>query len=515
MPGTARFTALTIAILALLLVTACGAEEDDATPTPGTGGAPTATESPGPTATAGQEQPALENTAWLLEGMNGVDLDLQTPITLAFSAGRASGNAGCNDYGGAYTVNPDGAFSIPDIEQTDMACEGGMELEAEYLGTLREVAHYDVIEDARLELSVSSGETILVFTVDERLPLDDTTWNVTELNGEALIGGSDVHFTLRAGELSGSGGCNQFGGQYSADADGAFSTSELFWTEMGCIEPEGLMEQEQSFFEALAEITTYRHASEKQALTLVDAEGETRIVATRQEPETASGIFGSPGWVLASLGGEDLGDEPLVTIRFDASQFAGTAGCIGYLGVLESEPDGTITRVSVTPDTAACGDDSTDEQLTAYLAALGKARQYRTSGDALEMLDADGEVLIVYRPAVTDHELEGTSWTLATLHGDENIPGTLVTAEFSDGYVLGSSGCNEYGSPYIIPEPGVIGLPSAVMTAMACEEPEGVMDQEIAFHDARRNVRGYELNDDSLELLDADGMVLMTFERSR
>ena len=94
MPGFARISALLIAVLFLSLAAACGTADEDATSTPsGSGGAPTAT--------SAEEQPPLDGTAWLLQAMNGVEKDLQKPITLAFEDGRATGNAGCNDYSGA------------------------------------------------------------------------------------------------------------------------------------------------------------------------------------------------------------------------------------------------------------------------------------------------------------------------------------------------------------------------------------------------------------------------------
>lgn len=509
MPGFARISALLIAVLFLSLAAACGTADEDATSTPsGSGGAPTAT--------SAEEQPPLDGTAWLLQAMNGVEMDLQKPITLAFEDGRATGNAGCNDYSGAYTSEPDGTFAITEIIQTDMACDSGMELEAEYLDTLRQAASYKIIEDARLELADESGQTILVFTVDDRLPLDDTAWNVIQIDGEPTIAGTRVEFSLRAGEIRGEGGCNIFSGLYIASDDGSFSTSELMWTERGCTEPEGAMEQEQAFFAALGEIASFNHDPASGTLKLLDDSGQARIIATANNDEADTGIFGSPGWVLETLRGQPVGDDFLATIRFDVSQFAGTAGCIGYNGAFESEPDGSVTRVFVSSSPRTCDDpDAPGDLATDYLAALEEVAQYREAGDGLELLDANGDVLAVYGPAITEHQLEGTVWTLATLGGEPPLPDTTVTIEFSDGQILGSSGCNEYGGPYIVPETGVISIPPAAMTAKACTEPAGVMDQETAFHTALNRARAYQLSESGLELLDANGEVLMSFESNR
>jgi heat shock protein HslJ len=34
--------------------------------------------------------------------------------------------------------------------------------------------------------------------------------------------------------------------------------SDLFWTEMACMDPEGIMDQEQAYFQALDAVATYR-----------------------------------------------------------------------------------------------------------------------------------------------------------------------------------------------------------------------------------------------------------------
>jgi heat shock protein HslJ len=74
----------------------------------------------------------------------------------------------------------------------------------------------------------------------------DTEWELVSLNGNALIEGREV--TLRFGQVSieGSGGCNTYGGSYTASED-SLRLSGVYWTEMACIEPEGIMEQEQVY----------------------------------------------------------------------------------------------------------------------------------------------------------------------------------------------------------------------------------------------------------------------------
>lgn len=72
---------------------------------------------------------------WVVEG---------TGITVVFAGGTASGSAGCNDYGAAYTLDGT-SLAFADIAATEKACltpEGVMEQEQRYLGALKDVTDY-------------------------------------------------------------------------------------------------------------------------------------------------------------------------------------------------------------------------------------------------------------------------------------------------------------------------------------------------------------------------------------
>jgi peptidyl-Lys metalloendopeptidase len=109
---------------------------------------------------------------------------------------------------------------------------------------------------------------ILVLTVllaacaTQSAALLDTEWVLVSLNGNALIEGKEI--TLRFGESSieGSGGCNTYGGSYTASG-GSLSVSGVYATEMACMEPEGIMAQEQAYFQALNTAAGYRLAQDQ------------------------------------------------------------------------------------------------------------------------------------------------------------------------------------------------------------------------------------------------------------
>jgi heat shock protein HslJ len=85
----------------------------------------------------------------------------------------------------------------------------------------------------------------------------DTEWELVSLNGGALIEGRVITLRFAEASLEGSGGCNTYGGSYTASED-RLSVTGVYATEMACMEPEGIMDQEQAYFQVLNTVTRYR-----------------------------------------------------------------------------------------------------------------------------------------------------------------------------------------------------------------------------------------------------------------
>lgn len=73
------------------------------------------------------------------------------PATLRFDSGRASGFAGCNQFGGPYALEGTDVIRLGPLAMTKMACDGGMELEQRYKRALEAAVRYR-IEDGTLVL---------------------------------------------------------------------------------------------------------------------------------------------------------------------------------------------------------------------------------------------------------------------------------------------------------------------------------------------------------------------------
>lgn len=111
-----------LAVLVLVALAACNS--------PG-GASP---EGPGPAASvAGRE--------WRLTELNGRPAGTGAggrAATLRLDGDRAGGFAGCNSFGGGYTLG-ESQLTFSALASTRMACEQGMELEREYLTALEAV----------------------------------------------------------------------------------------------------------------------------------------------------------------------------------------------------------------------------------------------------------------------------------------------------------------------------------------------------------------------------------------
>jgi heat shock protein HslJ len=109
--------------------------------------------------------------------------------------------------------------------------------------------------------------------------------------------------------------------------------------------------------------------------------------------------------------------------------------------------------------------------------------------------------------------LAGTAWQLSTLLGQPPIEGSEVTLSFQDGEVGGRAGCNSFGGQFSVGNDGSLNFQNLYNTEMFCMEPEGVMDQELAFLQTLSQASSYSITNDTLELKNAAGETILSFAR--
>jgi heat shock protein HslJ len=115
------------------------------------------------------------------------------------------------------------------------------------------------------------------------------------------------------------------------------------------------------------------------------------------------------------------------------------------------------------------------------------------------------------------NDLIGSNWELVTINGNDLIPNTTITLEFSEEYLGGQMECNGYGGTpdtggYQIGKNGLFSLGDLLaVTVQLCSEPEGIMEQEKAYIEALMSAVRYQVSDDRLEFENENGQTVLFF----
>lgn len=227
------------------------------------------------------DMPALEGTRWVLTSLlntagETVDVTGEAEVTATFENGSVSGNAGCNTFSGGYTADGN-TLTVGALASTMMACfpDEVMMQETEYLNNLQAAATY-MIQDTQMMIANADGTVTLTFEASEPISLTSVTWNAVNFNNGnqavvTLIEGTTITALFgEDGTLSGTAGCNNYSSAYTVD--GETMTIEMgISTMMACEGPEGIMDQEMQYLNALPTTATYQ--IDGNTLTLRTADG--------------------------------------------------------------------------------------------------------------------------------------------------------------------------------------------------------------------------------------------------
>jgi heat shock protein HslJ len=242
--------------------------------------------------------------------------------------------------------------------------------------------------------------------------------------------------------------------------------------------------------------------------------GLAGCAATNVATEPPS-IDGS-AWVLANLPGRTLVLDATPTARFEAGRVSGSDGCNRYSmpftaqgSKIEIGPMGPSTRMACPERTMA--------QAEAFTSALVSARGFRRGRGSLDLLDANGAIVVTF--AAQARSLAGTSWSVVNINNGRQavvglVPGSTITMAFdSEGRVSGSTGCNQYSGSYG-GEGDALRLSQVATTLRACADP-AIDEQEQAFLRAVESVRTMRFEGNMLELRREDGALAAILVRER
>jgi heat shock protein HslJ len=211
-------------------------------------------------------------------------------------------------------------------------------------------------------------------------------WNLVSLNGHSLVEGSAITASFDGTQISGSA-CNSYFGDYTIEVDN-LSFSGIGSTEMFC---EGTMEQEQEYFEALADINGWS----VEGATL-EFYGETAyLVFERTVPPSDVSLEGT-SWALESfvIGGDAVSSlvaDTSITATIADGEISGNATCNSYTGTVSIDGAGiTIGQIVMTEMACEVGMD----QESQYLQTLAEVSTWRIDGTTLTLSADNGNGLI-------------------------------------------------------------------------------------------------------------------------
>jgi heat shock protein HslJ len=216
-------------------------------------------------------------------------------------------------------------------------------------------------------------------------------------------------------------------------------------------------------------------------------------------PWRLTGVLGPAGEIA------DVAPGIAATATFADGHIQGSTGCNRYVGTAVIDAS-TVLVTQVASTRRACP-PPLDGIEQAFLAALGEVGAYRLSLDALELLGADGAVLLRFEPLPVT-PLIGTEWRATAINDGRAavvsvLEGTTVSMLLApEGDASGSGGCNRWGGRFER-DGDRLRFGAIATTLMACPEP--VMSQEDAFHAALGRVASWSIDGDRLQLRSQDG----------
>ena len=241
-----------------------------------------------------------------------------------------------------------------------------------------------------------------------------------------------------------------------------------------------------------------------------------------EEVTPGSGDLLGTGWGLLYMGTPE-DNKPVIegtnpTLFILLGNYLGNGGCnfymggytAGELGIKLNQPTVTLRQCKQP--------EGVMDQESSFIGALINTDEARLDGENLVLYAVGDQPLLTFAPleaeAAAPAPLEGTTWSLAFMIDGENIQpvldGSEITAQFADGQVSGSAGCNNYNGPATIDGDRLTFGP-LVSTQMFCADPEGVSDQEAAYLATLASVAAFQQIDDMLVLMDGEGDPLLVF----
>jgi heat shock protein HslJ len=231
-------------------------------------------------------------------------------------------------------------------------------------------------------------------------------------------------------------------------------------------------------------------------------------------PEAAVGLAGT-NWVLSGLNGDLPLPDTTVTLQFDSDgNVTGTDGCNQFNTTFVQDGSSLTIAQPAATTMMACQADVM-AQASTYMQTLARTTSFSASPRQL-VLQQGNQIIATF--VATSQELAGTSWEVISYNNGRDavvslLTGSEIDADFgTDATVSGSAGCNNYFAGFAAAD-GTIEIDMPGSTMRMCDEPPGIMEQEIEFLAALTSAATYNIQGNLLEMRTADDQIALILTR--
>jgi heat shock protein HslJ len=240
----------------------------------------------------------------------------------------------------------------------------------------------------------------------EKSRLEESAWMLKSFKGEAaetVFTGKrpDLKFDFSKNTVSGNGGCNGYGGDFTLNERNVFSAPNLISTMMACMNAN----KEPEFFEALSSPGLVVALTDDGILTFSEGDNvvlefekfQAPVISADADIVNVENLSGK--WTLISIAGEDMAalfpDKPATMEIAADGKVSGNAGCNTYRSTFKLE-ENTITFGPGMATKMACPSLKGE---TAFLSRLSGPLQAGLNGDKLTLFSAGNVALEFTRGA--------------------------------------------------------------------------------------------------------------------
>jgi len=230
--------------------------------------------------------------------------------------------------------------------------------------------------------------------------LAGTTWTLEtfrELDALFLVIFDTTTITFEAdGTVHGVAGCNNYLGTYQAD-DSNITIFGLAITEKACLEPEGIMDQENQFIDALLKVDNFEIFGDRLSLNYDD---DVRSLDFREIQQSLSELAGT-SWTLDSFRELDMMLLPVENTSIDLvfaddGTMSGSAGCNLFFG--EFSTAGNRVNFSHIGTTKIACQEDVAQQEQRFLDGLENAETFLMENDRLRIQYNGGDYELNFVP---------------------------------------------------------------------------------------------------------------------